>query len=93
MPKQPNNVMTTDRHLRKWRILAPTGLLLVGAGLSVVGTATIEKARRAPWWKWASVGTAGLAITNAGLSMFGDSVKHRALYEWATEQSDARADS
>lgn len=74
--------MDATRHYRRWRWLAPAGLLTIGAGLSVVGQATLLKTRNAPTRRWVLWGTTGLALTNAGLSMLGDSIKHRTLYEW-----------
>lgn len=79
--------MDATHHYRRWRWLAPAGLLTIGAGLSVVGQATLLKTRDAPTRRWVLWGTAGLALTNAGLSMLGDSIKHRTLYEWQ-RQSD-----
>jgi len=77
--------MTADDHYRRWRLLAPLGLLAVGAGLSVVGEATLRKHRGDRWMLW---GTAGLVLTNAGLAMLGDGVKHRALFDWQTTNTD-----
>ncbi|NBB87335.1 MAG: hypothetical protein GVY12_14095 [Bacteroidetes bacterium] len=75
-------MMDATQHYRRWRWLAPAGLLTIGAGLSVVGQATLFKTQQAPTRRWVLWGTAGLALTNAGLSMLGDSIKHRTLYEW-----------
>jgi hypothetical protein len=70
-----------DQHYQKWSELAPRGLLLVGAGISITGQAIILKARRRATWKWFGLGLIGLIVLNAGLSLFGESIKHRALYE------------
>ncbi|MDA9151771.1 hypothetical protein N9N85_03395 [Schleiferiaceae bacterium] len=58
----------------KWLIYAVSGLLLVGAGLSVIGEAVLHKGAGAPFF-W--LGTAGLVLFNAGLSLFGQAVVYR----------------
>ncbi|MFB6271407.1 MAG: hypothetical protein ABEL51_00790 [Salinibacter sp.] len=69
-------------HYRKWKRLAPAGLVTVGLGASLIGQSTILKSNDASTWKWVALGTVSLAVFNAGLCLFGDAVKHRALYEW-----------
>lgn len=64
-----------------WRRLAPTGLLLVGAGVCVVSDASTRRAAGAGLPTWVAEGTVGLVLLNAGLSLFGEAVKRRALYE------------
>ncbi len=64
--------------LTAWKVLAPSGLLLVGAGVCVVTDAAVRRARRRPW---VVPGTAGLVTLNAGLSLFGEAVKRRALHD------------
>lgn len=65
-------------HRRKWQLLAPAGLLGIGAGLSVLGDATERKSNGNAWfWR----GTLGLSLINAGIAVFGDAVKERTLYE------------
>ena len=55
----------------KWLLFSIGGLLLVGAGLSVIGEATLLKgAGESFFW----MGTAGLVLFNAGLSLFGQGV-------------------
>ena len=58
----------------KWLLYAVTGLLLVGAGLSVIGEAVLQKGAGEPFF-W--MGTAGLVLLNAGLSFFGQAVVYR----------------
>ena len=58
----------------KWLLYAVTGLLMVGAGLSVIGEAVLQKGAGAPFF-W--MGTAGLVLFNAGLSFFGQAVVYR----------------
>ena len=70
-----------DQHYQEWSQNAPRGLLLIGAGVSVIGQAVVLKARRKPSIQWIVLGTLGLIVFNAGVSIFGESIKHRALYE------------
>jgi hypothetical protein len=51
-----------------------TGLIFVGAGVSVTGEAIIRKGAEQPWF---FLGTVGLIILNSGLSFFGQGVIHR----------------
>ncbi|MDX1995800.1 MAG: hypothetical protein SF029_25685 [bacterium] len=70
-----------SNHFRQWSQLAPRGLLLIGAGVSLIGDAIIRKGEDRGWfWR----GTLGLILLNAGLAVFGDAIKHRALYEMKT---------
>jgi len=74
---------------RAWKVLAPSGLLLVGAGVS---TAIDASTRRGSGGllRWAGQGTVGLVALNAGLCLFGEAVKRRALHDvaerWAAAQ-------
>lgn len=70
-----------DQHYQEWSTNAPRGMLLIGAGVSVVGQAIVLKARGKPAIQWIILGTLGLIILNAGVAMVGEAVKHRALYE------------
>ncbi|MCS6834230.1 MAG: hypothetical protein NZ521_11695, partial [Flammeovirgaceae bacterium] len=72
--------------LRRWRVFAPLGPILIGLGISVVGKAIGLKIIHADTLEWFLWGTLGLVLTNAGLAVFGDAVKCRALYEWAMMQ-------
>lgn len=72
-------------HYQRWNQLAPLGLLLTGLGLSMVGDATLSKARGKGW---VLKGTLGLICFNAGLAIFAESVKERTHYERDLE--DAR---
>lgn len=62
----------------KWNQLSPLGLVVIGAGLSLVGDAIIAKARGKRWF---GKGTLGLIVFNAGIAIFGEAVKARAVYE------------
>ncbi|MGB4561845.1 MAG: hypothetical protein WBI11_08605 [Schleiferiaceae bacterium] len=55
----------------KWLLFSIGGLLLVGAGLSVIGEAILLKGAGERFF-W--MGTAGLVLFNAGLSLFGQGV-------------------
>lgn len=74
----------TQEHYRVWQRLAPLGLLLVGAGASVIADAATRRGRREQATSWIGEGTVGLVVLNAGLSVFGEAVKRRALYDVAT---------
>lgn len=59
-------------------VLAPVGLALVGAGLSVSIDAALRRAGGARPRRWVGQGTVGLVVLNSGLSVFGDAVRRRA---------------
>ncbi|MCG8477488.1 MAG: hypothetical protein MI724_00200 [Spirochaetales bacterium] len=58
----------------RWLVFCITGLILVGAGVAVVGEAIIRKSSGLPWF-W--IGTGGLVVLNGGLSFFGSGVIYR----------------
>lgn len=68
----------------RWLVFCITGLVLVGAGVSVVGEAIIRKSSGLSWF-W--IGTAGLIVLNTGLSFFGSGVVCRARMVNARERS------
>ncbi|MEM6645253.1 MAG: hypothetical protein AAF730_03280 [Bacteroidota bacterium] len=72
---------TAQRHHKKWKLLAPLGLVLIGLGVSLVGEAVLLKGGEAGFWSWFGMGTFSLVVLNAGICVFGDAVKHRAHYE------------
>ncbi|RMG63873.1 MAG: hypothetical protein D6722_17305 [Bacteroidetes bacterium] len=76
----------TEQAARKWKWIAPAGLMLVGLGLSLTGEAIILKGDDAPVWTWVVLGTLGLVGVNAGLSVFGDAVKRRVWDEILTRE-------
>jgi hypothetical protein len=57
-----------------WLVYAVLGLVLIGAGVSIVGEAVIRKAAAESWFV---MGTAGLVVLNAGVSVFGQAVVYR----------------
>jgi len=68
-------------HKKKWFLLAPTGLLAIGAGACLVDWAGSLKTEGAPTRRWVVAGTAALVVLNAGVSIFGQSVVEKVLHE------------
>jgi uncharacterized membrane protein HdeD (DUF308 family) len=68
---------------KKWMLFAPIGLLLVGAGLCVFGTALAKMRENAEFAEWFVWGTASLILINGGLCFFGSAIKYSILYELA----------
>lgn len=68
------------RLYRKWLLMAPLGLVLIGWGLSLFGEAAARKYAQADFWDWFLYGTLSLAVFNAGLSVFGEAVVCRSRY-------------
>ena len=68
-------------HKKKWLLLAPAGLITVGAGACLIQWATDKKRAKAPTSEWVAAGTAALVVFNAGLSLFGHSVAESVLYQ------------
>lgn len=60
------------------RALAPAGLVLVGAGLTVAMDASARRAAGGGRPAWLALGTVGLVLVGSGLSVFGDAVRRRA---------------
>jgi hypothetical protein len=69
------------RLYRKWLIMAPLGLVLIGAGLSLFGEALILKYQQVSFGHWFAYGTLSLFVFNAGLSVFGEAVVCRSRYK------------
>jgi len=78
-----NNETLKNRNLyyKRWQLFAPIGLLLVGFGLCVFGTALFKMRDNAPFMEWFLWGTGSLIAINAGLCFFGQAVKYSILYE------------
>ncbi|MGC6479873.1 MAG: hypothetical protein ACON42_05800 [Flavobacteriaceae bacterium] len=56
----------------QWWIFSVTSLLLVGAGISILGEAIrLRTLGESGWFSW---GTAGLVVLNSGLSLLGHAV-------------------
>ncbi|MFP4509312.1 MAG: hypothetical protein ACLFNQ_04205 [Spirochaetaceae bacterium] len=62
----------------KWLLFSIGGLILIGAGVSVVGEAIILKQGAESVGDWFWMGTLGLVILNSGVSVFGQGVVTRA---------------
>ena len=75
-------------HKKKWALLAPSGLILIGAGACLISWAGALKEKGVPATKWVAAGTGALAVFNAGISIFGQSVIERVLHE-VQEQATA----
>ena len=60
------------------RVMAPAGLVLLGAGLSVAMDASTRRALGHDRSCWVARGTVGLALVGSGLSVFGDAVRREA---------------
>ena len=76
-------------HKKKWLLLAPGGLLTIGAGACLVGWATTLKNRGVAAGAWVPAGTAALVVLNAGISLFGQSVIERTLHEVRDKPGEA----
>ena len=68
-------------HKKKWLLLAPGGLMAIGAGACLVNWAGTLKTQGAPAAKWVPAGTAALVVLNAGVSIFGQSVVESVLHQ------------
>ena len=68
-------------HKTKWLLFAPFGLLIIGAGASMVHWAGGLKDQQAPPKQWVAAGTAALVVLNAGISLFGRGVVEKVLHE------------
>jgi hypothetical protein len=77
-------------HKKKWALLAPSGLILIGAGACLINWAGALKEKGSPTAKWVAAGTGALTVFNAGISIFGQSVIERVLHE-VREQPAATA--
>lgn len=73
----PGPEQSPGTDLLSW-LLAPAGLVLVGAGVSISTDAALRRAAGASARRWVAQGTLGLVVLNSGLSVFGDSVRRRA---------------
>ncbi|MBO2013151.1 hypothetical protein [Hymenobacter negativus] len=68
-------------HKSKWLLFSPLGLMVIGAGASMVHWAGSLKDQQAPTRQWLLAGTAALVVLNAGVSLFGQGVVERVLHE------------
>lgn len=70
-----------NKHYQQWDELMPRALMLIMAGMGVLGQAIVVKSKDKGFMRWFFFGVIGLGLLNAGLSIFGESIKHRTLYE------------
>jgi hypothetical protein len=68
-------------HKKKWLLMAPGGLLTIGAGACLISWSGQLKERGEPSSKWIAAGTAALVVFNAGISIFGQSVVESVLHQ------------
>jgi hypothetical protein len=68
-------------HKKKWLLLAPGGLMLIGAGACLVNWAGTMKTQGTSPSKWIVAGTGALVVLNAGVSIFGQSVVESVLHQ------------
>jgi hypothetical protein len=66
----------------KWLLLAPTSLVLIGAGLCFFSEAANAKHTGQPFAAWFWLGTYSLILINGGLSLFGQAVRFRAQLDY-----------
>jgi len=76
-------------HKKKWLLFAPAGLVLVGAGASMIPWAGGLKEKGRPSAEWIGAGTLALAVFNAGLSVFGRGVVEKVLHELREKEQPA----
>lgn len=60
--------------IKTWLWMAPLGLILVGAGISMAIDAAIGKSLNHPWFFY---GSFALILFNSGLCLFGDAIYRR----------------
>ena len=65
------NQKSTFRNSFRWWLYSVGGLVLVGAGLSVLGEAIISKSRGEAWFL---VGTFALILVNSGICLLAGAV-------------------
>jgi uncharacterized membrane protein len=82
---------SADYHLKRWRIQAPVGLIVVGFGVCLIAEASNLKFSDAPALHWVAAGTGALVVFNAGLCLFGDSILHRVRYERLVASGEAES--
>jgi hypothetical protein len=75
-------------HKTKWLVLAPAGLLVVGAGACLISWAGGMKEKGEPTAKWVKAGTLALVVFNSGLSLFGHGVAESVLYQLKEKSAD-----
>lgn len=80
-------------HKSKWLIFAPAGLMVIGAGASMVHWAGSLKDQGRSTSTWVAAGTAALVVLNAGVSMFGRGAVESVLYQLREKAEPAAPDT
>ena len=70
--------LSRQSHYRRWLIMAPLGLSIIGFGVCLVAEAAMAKYAGEPWF-WA--GTIALVVLNSGVCVVGTAVIHRVHFE------------
>ncbi len=65
------NQRNTSRNRLRWWLYSVGGLLLIGAGLSILGEAIIAKSRGEAWFL---VGTLAIILVNTGICLVAEAV-------------------
>ena len=65
------------KNKKKWFVRGTLGVLLVGAGLSMVVDAGFYRHAHPEGYKWILYGTGALAVFMAGLTLFVDSIRYK----------------
>ncbi|MEK9530812.1 MAG: hypothetical protein VWZ86_05035 [Flavobacteriaceae bacterium] len=65
------NQRNTSRNRLRWWLYSVGGLLLIGAGLSILGEAIIAKSRGEAWFL---VGTLAIILVNTGICLVAGAV-------------------
>lgn len=76
---------------RKWFAHGTVGVLLVGAGISVLFDAAYRRLSESVVEIWVAEGTLGFVLFMAGLSFFGSAVRYMVHMDRMMEYADRRA--
>ena len=69
--------MSPNPHFRRWLLLAPLGLGVIGFGVCLVAEAAMAKYAGQPWF-WS--GTVALVVLNTGVCLVGGAVREEVLW-------------
>lgn len=67
-----------DKHKKLWLLMAPSGLVIIGAGLSMAIDAGFCKMNNE---SWIGYGTVALIVFNTGICIFGRAVAEMVFYK------------
>ncbi len=73
---------------QKWKWMAPLGLILIGAGLSLTGEGIIMKYENPDSWQWIGMGTLALVVFNSGIAIVSEAVKRSLWAEWEAKYEE-----